>query len=106
MASDPLVDGDDVKAKSTIDARDWNAVLLDELVDGVLAQTGVFDQPGKVTKSPELARFVSEWLHGCDKVHSNYLLVKHLFPQSNLSAPLCIYLEVCIVLNRAGEYGP
>jgi len=63
VAADPLVDCDDVETKSTIDARNWDAVLLDKLVDGVLAQTGVFDQPRKVTKSPELARFVSEWLH-------------------------------------------
>ena len=55
MAVDPLVDGNDVKAQPTINASDWDAVLLDELVDGVLAETGVFDQPRKVTKSPELA---------------------------------------------------
>ena len=63
MASDPLVDRNDVETKPTIDARDGDAVLLDQLVDRVLAETGVFDQPGKVTKSPELARFVGEWLH-------------------------------------------
>ena len=38
-------------------------VLLDQLVDRVLREAGVFDQPGKVTKSPKLARFGGEWLH-------------------------------------------
>ena len=63
LTSDPLVDGDDVETKPTVDARDGDAVLLDELVDRVLAEAGVFNQPRKITKSSKLARFGGEWLH-------------------------------------------
>jgi hypothetical protein len=37
-----------------------------------------------------LARFGGEWLHECDKVHSIYLPVKHLFIRSICSLWLCI----------------
>lgn len=106
VSANPLVDGDDVEAKPTINARDGDAVLLDELVDRVLAETGVFDQPGKVTKSPKLARFGIEWLHAAapylQPIYSSSIQFADLFR----SFRLCIYLEVCTVASGEDEYGP